>query len=64
MPIKQFTLLFGDNNYELNVPVNEQTEYRFIDGHEVLTLAVKEKRGTDVAQKEFPWMVEHVDAVG
>lgn len=60
MPINQLTVLFGKKNYELHIPVNENTQYKFIDGHDVLTLVVKEKATDDAepAQKEFPWMVE------
>jgi hypothetical protein len=63
MAIKQLTILFG-NNYELNVPVDEHTRYRMIDGHETMTLAVKQARPCSCApkpsaQKEFPWMEEY-----
>lgn len=63
MAIQQLTVLFGKENYALNIPVNENTQYKFIDGHEVLTLAVKDKpKNTEpeIAQKEFPWMTESV----
>lgn len=61
MAIQQLTVLFGKKNYELNIPVNENTQYKFIDGHDVLTLAVKEQptdAAPKVTQKEFPWMAE------
>jgi len=61
MPISQFTVLFGDKNYELHIPVSENTQYKFIDGHEVLTLAVKDRAQNAepvMTQKEFPWMGE------
>ena len=60
MPIKQLTVLFGEKNYELNIPVTEQTRYKFIDGHEVLTLVITEQADPELktAQKEFPWMAE------
>lgn len=60
--IKQFTVLFGPKNYTLNIPVNDNTQYKFIDGYDVLTLAVKErspKNPDAVVQKEFPWMREN-----
>jgi hypothetical protein len=68
MAIKQLTVLFG-NNYELNVPVTEHTHCHFIDGHEVMTLAVKEVRPCSCVtkppeQKEFPWMAEYARQPG
>lgn len=61
MPINQFTVLFGSGPYQLHIPVNTTTQYKFIDGHEVLTLAVANKpdtaeNATKIAQKEFAWM--------
>lgn len=60
MSIKQLTVLFGEKNYELNIPVTEQTRYKFIDGHEVLTFVITEQADAEskTVQKEFPWMAE------
>lgn len=61
MAIQQLTILFGKENYTLNIPVNENTQYKLIDGHKVLTLVVKDKPDNaelENAQKQFSWMAE------
>jgi len=67
MMLKQLTVLFGVNNYQLNIPTNSNTHIHVIDGAsgEVGTIVIKDFSAPrsctscvsrPSAQKEFAWM--------